>query len=131
MRLLGIDYGRAKVGLAISEGMLAEPFSVLRYDDEKALVEKIKALVDKERIDKVVVGVSEGKSAEEARGFGQNLKRLGIEYHFIGSGSSRLFAAIILVIVGVISGRKVTSRSPRSINVYVWSLIISSPDFAL
>lgn len=92
MRLLGIDFGRAKVGLAISEGVLAEPFSVLRYEDEKALFEKIKALVDQERIDKVVVGVSEGKSAEEARTFGQNLKGLGIEITFFDETLSTVSA---------------------------------------
>ena len=82
MRLLGIDYGRAKIGLALSEGFLAEPYSVIRYEDEKELFEKIKTIVDKEGIDKAVVGVSEGKSAEEARSFGEKLGSLGIEVTF-------------------------------------------------
>ena len=92
MRLLGIDYGRAKIGLAISEGSLAEPFSVIRYEDEKALLEKIKALVDKEEIDKAVVGVSEGRSAEEAMGFGEKLKNLGVEVVFFDETLSTVSA---------------------------------------
>ena len=92
MRLLGIDFGRAKIGLAVSEGFLAEPYSVIRYEDEKELLEKIKVLVDKEQIDKVVVGVSEGKSAEEATSFGEKLRELGLEIIFFDETLSTVSA---------------------------------------
>ena len=92
MRLLGIDYGRAKVGLAVSEGILAEPFSVIRYEDEKELFENIREIADKERIDKVVVGVSEGKSEEEARSFGDKLRSMGIEVSFFDETLSTVSA---------------------------------------
>ena len=92
MRLLGIDFGRAKIGLAVSEGLLAEPYSVVRYEDEKELLEKIKVLVDKEKIDKVVVGVSEGKSAEEATSFGEKLRELGLEIIFFDETLSTVSA---------------------------------------
>ena len=92
MRLLGIDFGRAKIGLAVSEGFLAEPYSVIRYEDEKELLEKIKVLVDKEQIDKVVVGVSEGKSAEEATSFGEKLRELGLEIVFFDETLSTVSA---------------------------------------
>ncbi len=92
MRLLGIDFGRAKIGLAISEGFLAEPYSVIRYEEEKELLEKIKVLVDKEKIDKVVVGVSEGKSAEEATSFGEKLRELGLEIIFFDETLSTVSA---------------------------------------
>ena len=92
MRLLGIDYGRAKIGLAVSEGILAEPFSVIRYEDEKELFENIKAIADKERIDKVVVGVSEGKSEEDARSFGDKLRSMGIEGIFFDETLSTVSA---------------------------------------
>jgi len=89
---LGIDFGRAKIGLAVSEGLLAEPYSVVRYEDEKELLEKIKVLVDKEKIDKVVVGVSEGKSAEEATSFGEKLRELGLEIIFFDETLSTVSA---------------------------------------
>ena len=89
---MGIDFGRAKIGLAISEGFLAEPYSVIRYEQEKELLEKIKVLVDKEKIDKVVVGVSEGKSAEEATSFGEKLRELGLEIIFFGETLSTVSA---------------------------------------
>lgn len=89
---MGIDFGRAKIGLAISEGFLAEPYSVIRYEQEKELLEKIKVLVDKEKIDKVVVGVSEGKSAEEATSFGEKLRELGLEIIFFDETLSTVSA---------------------------------------
>ena len=89
---MGIDFGRAKIGLAVSEGFLAEPYSVIRYEDEKELLEKIKVLVDKEQIDKVVVGVSEGKSAEEATSFGEKLRELGLEIIFFDETLSTVSA---------------------------------------
>ena len=89
---MGIDFGRAKIGLAVSEGFLAEPYSVIRYEDEKELLEKIKVLVDKEKIDKVVVGVSEGKSAEEATSFGEKLREMGLEIAFFDETLSTVSA---------------------------------------
>ena len=89
---MGIDFGRAKIGLAVSEGLLAEPYSVVRYEDEKELLEKIKVLVDKEKIDKVVVGVSEGKSAEEATSFGEKLREMGLEIAFFDETLSTVSA---------------------------------------
>lgn len=75
MRLLGIDYGRRKVGLAISEGKVAEPLYVIRYSDEKALRESIGRIIKEFETEKVVVGVSEGKMGEESKNFGQTLSQ--------------------------------------------------------
>lgn len=76
MKILGIDYGRRKVGLAISEGVLAEPYKVIRYYDTRILGEKIRKIIEQEKIEKVVVGVSEGKMGEESEEFAG---RLGAE----------------------------------------------------
>ena len=65
---------------------------------------KIKALVDKERIDKVVVGVSEGKSEEEARSFGEKIRGLGIEITFFDETLSTVSAQELSRQAGI--GRK-------------------------
>jgi putative Holliday junction resolvase len=82
MRLLGIDFGKRKIGLALSQGSLAEPFKVLRYEEDDALRKEIQAVVESEEIERIVVGISEGQSAREARQFGENLKSLGVEVVF-------------------------------------------------
>ena len=74
MILLGIDYGRKKMGLALSDGPLAEPYKILRYEDIEILSDRIAKLVGDLRIEKVVVGISEGKMAEETKEFTKNLE---------------------------------------------------------
>jgi len=73
MKYLGIDYGRSKVGISLALSGLAEPYKVIRYKDLNTLKGQIAEIVKKEGIDKIVVGVSEGKSKAEAENFGKNL----------------------------------------------------------
>ncbi|KKR56176.1 MAG: hypothetical protein UU51_C0001G0018 [Microgenomates group bacterium GW2011_GWC1_41_20] len=73
MKTLGIDYGRSKVGLAIAEGPLAEPWRVIRYTNAGMLDEKIKQIIDSEKIEKVVVGVSEGEMGKESERFAKGI----------------------------------------------------------
>lgn len=71
-KILGIDYGRSKVGLSMADGPLSEPLKVIRYKDSDKLVSEIKNLIEKEKIEKVVVGVSEGEMGEESKEFAKN-----------------------------------------------------------
>ena len=73
MRILGIDFGLKKIGMAVAEGSLAEPFSVIRYKEEKKAIEKIQEIVRSENVDKVVVGVSEGEMLFESKKFCEKL----------------------------------------------------------
>lgn len=69
MKTLGIDYGRAKVGLAVAEGKFSEPLKVVRVSGFDDAVLKIKKEIGLEKPDKIVVGVSEGKMGEESKKF--------------------------------------------------------------
>lgn len=66
MRYLGIDYGHKKVGLAISDkaGSFAFPYQVLPNFSQDKLIENIKDIIVKEKIDKVVIGESLDLSGE-------------------------------------------------------------------
>ncbi|MCB0713522.1 MAG: Holliday junction resolvase RuvX [Ignavibacteriae bacterium] len=57
MRSLGIDYGTARVGLAISDelGITVRPYSVLTYS--KSVVDEIHKVVQTEAVELVVVGM--------------------------------------------------------------------------
>jgi putative Holliday junction resolvase len=59
MRILGIDYGLARTGLAIgdSETRLAFPLAVLEGADMEALAEKVAATAEAEDCERVVVGM--------------------------------------------------------------------------
>ncbi|MEK7112301.1 MAG: Holliday junction resolvase RuvX [Patescibacteria group bacterium] len=74
MRILGIDYGQKKIGLAFAEGSLAEPFKVLRVgSDEEALI-KLGKVVKEEGVERIVVGISEAQMGGRSRKFGLRLR---------------------------------------------------------
>lgn len=75
-KILGIDYGRSKIGLAMAEGSLADPMGVIRYTDTKTLVGKLIKIIDEEGIEKVVFGVSEGEMGQESKNFSLNFGKL-------------------------------------------------------
>jgi putative holliday junction resolvase len=80
-RLLGIDLGQARVGLAISDelGMLAHPLETFRADKSKKLIAHIVTLVRERMIACIVVGLprnmdgSAGPAAKQALDFVEKL----------------------------------------------------------
>lgn len=75
MRLLGIDYGLRKIGLAVATGTLAEPFRVISVSSRQEALEKLEKIVKSEGIEKIVVGVSEGEMGKASEDFGKELER--------------------------------------------------------
>jgi len=75
MRILGVDFGLKKTGLAIADGNLSEPYIVLEHGDMKVLKKRMKDIVQKEKIEKIVVGISENKMAEKTREFWKGMKK--------------------------------------------------------
>lgn len=61
----------------MSEGELAEPLGVINaIRNTQYAIRKIKAICDKDGIEKIVVGISEGKMAEKQRKFGRELAKI-------------------------------------------------------
>lgn len=71
MKLLGIDYGKSKIGLASSEGVLAEPLAII---SAKSALDQIGTICVQKGIEKIIVGISEEKMAEETINFVNKLK---------------------------------------------------------
>lgn len=69
--LLGIDFGLAKVGLSLATSKIAEPYSVLRG---KNIFEEIIKIIKKEKVEKVIIGISEGEMALKSKEFGEFLQ---------------------------------------------------------
>ncbi len=82
MRAAGIDFGKVRVGLAISDelGMLAHPRPHLDGRNVKALLRQLSAFANEEQIELFIVGLprrldgSEGPPARRARRFVQLLR---------------------------------------------------------
>ena len=74
MKILGIDYGLAKVGISLAVSPLAEPIKVIRYKEKDDLWEELKKMIDEYEIETVVVGVSENQMEKESKDFSKTLK---------------------------------------------------------
>ena len=82
-RILGIDYGRARIGIAVSDelGLLAHPVETIRVADGSAL-QRIAEIIGEKDIERVIIGVprhmngSLGESAAEATAFADKLRKL-------------------------------------------------------
>jgi putative Holliday junction resolvase len=83
MNILALDYGKKKIGVAFASTIISEPLTVLRYSDEYEVIRKIKEIVKKLDVKKVILGVSEGKSAKESQEFGNKLNNSGIDVEYV------------------------------------------------
>ncbi|OGM14463.1 hypothetical protein A2V80_00730 [Candidatus Woesebacteria bacterium RBG_16_39_8b] len=76
MRILAIDYGRKKIGLAVgdTETRFAEPHSVIKFNTPEEAIDKVAKVSRVSKVSRAVLGISEGKMAEETKEFGEKLK---------------------------------------------------------
>ena len=87
MRLLGIDYGESKIGLAIGDDItkMALPFKILKESDMAKQVELIAQTIKVESIDLIVIGLPMSlqqnitEQTEHTQIFIKALKDRGIE----------------------------------------------------
>lgn len=58
MRYLGLDLGSKTLGLAISEGIIASSYDIIRFKDEnyQSLIPILKDIIVKEKIEVIVLG---------------------------------------------------------------------------
>jgi putative Holliday junction resolvase len=77
--MLGIDTGERRIGVAVSEGTIAVPLTIVEHTNRAADLGRIVALADREGVEIIVVGLplapdgGEGEQARLARKFGEQL----------------------------------------------------------
>ena len=105
-RILGIDYGSKRVGLAISDGLglTAQPLEVV---SRSTAVERILQLVSDHDVETVVVGLptglsgGEGVSATEARALGAQLASEDLDVEYIDERFTSRIAEDVLLESGM------------------------------
>ena len=73
-KVLALDFGTQRIGLAISQHGLAEPLEVISNNDQ--VFEKIKQIIDREEADLILLGLSENQMAQKTKQFAQKLKKI-------------------------------------------------------
>ena len=58
-RILGIDFGSVRVGLALSDltKTIAKPFDTIKYNDLNNLIDQLKIIIRDNEVNKIVVGI--------------------------------------------------------------------------
>ncbi|MDA1334445.1 MAG: Holliday junction resolvase RuvX [bacterium] len=93
-RILGLDYGMRRIGIALSDerGMMGFPYGVLdtKEMEEKEIFEYFESLCKKESVGDIVLGIPRGLSemqetemTDRTFTFGKKLKKFDIPVHFI------------------------------------------------
>ncbi len=85
MQILGVDFGKKKIGLALadSDSGIAQPYTVFRFYSFEDVLRKIRNVIQLEKIDLLVLGISEARMAKETLEFGKKVrKRLRIPIVF-------------------------------------------------
>jgi putative transcription antitermination factor YqgF len=73
VKVLAIDYGTKRIGLALSFGSLADPLTIISNDQNS--IAYICKIVDDYQVGKIIIGLSENETAEKTRTFTELLKR--------------------------------------------------------
>ncbi len=84
MRILGIDYGDARVGVAVTDllGFMANGVKTIQNKSKKKLFEELKTVIDEYKPQKIVVGLpknmdgTEGFRVDATHEFVENLKTI-------------------------------------------------------
>ena len=73
-KVLGIDYGLKKIGLALADGEWVEPLMGIKNKKEKEKVLRIIEIIcQKQAIGKIVIGLPESGLVKEIKKFGSDL----------------------------------------------------------
>lgn len=81
LKVLGVDFGERRIGLAIAEGRLAEPLAIVEVDDQASAIEGVAKVCQGENVKEIVLGVPDG--SEKVKNFGRALsKKTGLKVVF-------------------------------------------------
>jgi len=76
VNILGIDYGIKNIGLSFSQGYLAEPLKTIKASLPTVILQEIKKVVKRKKIQKIIIGVPEGRIEEKVKEFTHMLKNI-------------------------------------------------------
>lgn len=106
MRIIGIDYGKSKIGLALSDqtGFIASPLDCIRAESQKKALEAVSEKCLEMQAQKVVIGLPLHMSGEAselsqaAEKFGDELRKItNLEVSFFDERMSSMQADRIML----------------------------------
>ena len=133
MRILGIDYGDVRVGLAVSDptGLIAGGIGIVKIIGMNNAVEQIVNVVNERQIEKIVLGLplnmdgSEGPSAQKIRAFAAKLneKIPEVPIEFLDERRTSMLAADYMTLTGTFGKKRKESVDTLSAQIILQSYL--------
>ena len=110
MRMLGVDYGDARIGLSVSDELetLASPLVTLKSESMRKNIDAVAEAAAEEKVLRIVIGLplnmdgSEGARASKTRSFGRVLEKVsGLPVEYFDERLTSVEAEEIMESVGV------------------------------
>lgn len=118
MKILGIDFGLKKIGLALadSEIKIAMPSDIIYYFSKKELIEKIRKIIIEKEVKKIIIGLplsfdfQETEMSQKVRSFGVMLEK---EFLLPIDFQNEMFSSKQVENMEFEAKRKIKSRKPK------------------
>ncbi len=114
-RMLGLDVGDRRIGVAASDGQLAVPLAIIEHENRSADLDRVAAIAHEQEAQAIVVGLpitmagQEGEQARKTRRFGDALARrvdVPVIYHDERMSTLQVVGAAGARVTGATSARK-------------------------
>lgn len=101
MKYLGVDWGLKKVGLALSEGIIATPYQTIEIAGLDNGVDQLLDIASGEDVDELIIGKPEGEMGQAVEKLAKELQKLGINFKLVDETLSTKEASQVMVSSGV------------------------------
>jgi putative Holliday junction resolvase len=132
-RLLGVDVGERRIGVAVSEGAIAVPLTIIEHTNRAADVSRVVELAEREHVEAIVVGLPISLSGEEheqarlTRRFGDQLAAAAsVPVLFHDERYSSVDAAALDEALAEQSGRRRSRKRARHLDDRAAAIILQS-----
>lgn len=114
-RLMGLDYGDSRTGVAVSDllGITAQGVESIKYTGEKQLLQRLKEIISEYQVKKIVIGLplnmnaTSGQRVEKTKKFIEKLKaEFGLEVVTIDERLTTVASHRTMTELGVNKNRK-------------------------
>ena len=131
--MLGVDFGAQRIGVAVSDGRIAVPLTIVEHENREQDLERVAVIARERDVAAVVVGMpvlesgEEGEQARRTRRFGDALaRRLDVPVVYQDERYSSVRAEAAMADAGVTRGRAAQRGGKRGIDDAAAAVILQA-----
>ena len=131
--MLGVDFGAQRIGVAVSEGRIAVPLTIVEHENREQDLERVAVIARERDVAAVVVGMpvlesgEEGEQARRTRRFGDALaRRLDVPVVYQDERYSSVRAEAAMADADAARGRATQRGAKRGIDDAAAALILQA-----